>query len=144
MFANIPGWQRVCVCVHVCHVSMAERVCVCLYVSTRMRLCACACTHRELRERVCMYLHISGVYMCLHILRAERMSFFVCLHQDCSACVHMPARIKSQVCICMCLRVLRARDVSACVHLLLRVWLHAFERIKTPAIHMHLRALIES
>jgi hypothetical protein len=93
---------------------------------------------------MCMYLHISGVHMCLHVLRAERVSFFVSLYQDCSACVHMPARIKSRVCICMCLRVLRAGNVSACVHLLLRVFLHAFERMKAPAIHMHLRALIES
>jgi hypothetical protein len=98
----------------------------------------------ESRESMCMYLHISGVHMCLHVLRAERVSFFVSLYQDCSACVHMPARIKSRVCICMCLRVLRARNVSACVHLLLRVWLHAFERMKTPAIHIHLPALIES
>ena len=72
------------------------------------------------------------------------MSFFVRPYQDCSACVHMPARIKSRVCICMYLCILRARNVSTCVHLLLRVWLHAFERIKTPAIRMHLCALIES
>ncbi len=63
---------------------------------------------------VCMCLQSwTCVCMYLHILRAERVSLFVCMYTWWSACVHVPARIKSQACICACSLVLRARHVSA-------------------------------
>ncbi len=52
------------------------------------------------------------------------MCAYACTYQELSVCLHV--------------------FVSAFVHLLLSVWLHEFERIKTPAIHMHLCALIGS
>jgi hypothetical protein len=81
-------------CVPAC-ASRAE--CVCVNVSAYIEGWACVsiCLLASRVERVWMYLHI---------LRAEHVSLFVCLHQEWSSCVHVSARIKSRACICVRLR----------------------------------------
>ena len=52
---------------------------------------------------------------CCFMIHERVRLFHFCLYKEWSVSAHVPASINSQACICVCLRILRSKRVSACV-----------------------------